>query len=400
MIADPAGSLQKQLLLLSSDGDFAQSVRAAFFTDARWELTIVGEWLSAQELNAEITKATVVIVDINSGHRDELLALQRLANGTAHRHPFIVALQDCNAALVRELVQMRVSDLFIKPGTPGDLVLACEKLAQRANRSEKTDSKIHTFLPVAGGVGTTTLAIQSAMALTNIGRRNNLKTCLVDLNFHDGLCCDYLNTDPRLDVSEIEPKPERLDRQLLETMTSYHASGLAVIAAPPDPSQVKLVDQNVVTTLLNVVCQCFDQVIIDMPKTWYTWTDNVLLGSNELYLVSEASVPGLRRAKQLVEAISIRVGPMLLPRVIVNRFQSHFFNGGLSRSDLTRALGDSLGCTVPYNRRLVKEAIDRGVPLEEVQRSNNVAASIRKLMLPRKPESFKTPLLPSSAHLH
>jgi pilus assembly protein CpaE len=145
--------------------------------------------------------------------------------------------------------------------------------------------------------------------------------------------------------------------------------------------------------LLNLACQCFDHVVIDMPRTWQAWTDNVLLGSNKLFLVSEMSVPGVQRAKQLVAAISKRLGQGPQPKVIVNRFERHFFAPGLRRADLIQALGDSFACTVPYNRRLVSEAIDRGVPLEDVQKRNNIAAATRKLIFARAAAKTK-PALP------
>ena len=56
-----------------------------------------------------------------------------------------------------------------------------------------------------------------------------------------------------------------------------------------------------------------------------------------------------------------------------------------------QALGETFAGTVPYNRRLVSEAIDRGVPLDEVRNGNNIAVAIRKLILPRaasKPKSI------------
>ena len=57
------------------------------------------------------------------------------------------------------------------------------------------ESKIFTFLPVAGGVGTTTIAIQSAMTLLAASSRRNLSTCLVDLNFNHGATADYLDIE-------------------------------------------------------------------------------------------------------------------------------------------------------------------------------------------------------------
>ena len=38
---------------------------------------------------------------------------------------------------------------------------------------------------------------------------------------------------------------------------------------------------------------------------------------------------------------------------------------------------------MPNNYRLVREAIDRGVPLEEVKPGNNISMQLKKLMLPQ-----------------
>ena len=53
--------------------------------------------------------------------------------------------------------------------------------------------------------------------------------------------------------------------------------------------------------------------------------------------------------------------------MIVNRFEQRLFGPGLRRADIEQALGDALAGTIPNNFRLVREAIDRGVPLDEVK---------------------------------
>jgi pilus assembly protein CpaE len=121
-----------------------------------------------------------------------------------------------------------------------------------------------------------------------------------------------------------------------------------------------------------------------MPKAWQLWTDSIVLGSNRLFLVSETTVPGVRKAQQLVQSISTRLGQQPHPKVIVNRFQRKLFGTGLTSADLAKTLGDAFACTVPYNYKLVREAIDRGLPLDEVQKNSDVAAAIRRLILPRK----------------
>ncbi len=117
----------------------------------------------------------------------------------------------------------------------------------RRPAAEATEAQIYTFLPAVGGAGVTTLAVQTAMMLLNSGQRGKSSTCLVDLDFQHGACADYLDLEPRLNLGEIEPRPERLDRQLLEVMLSHHPSGLAVIAAPNRPAEMRSFDPDVVT---------------------------------------------------------------------------------------------------------------------------------------------------------
>jgi pilus assembly protein CpaE len=122
--------------------------------------------------------------------------------------------------------------------------------------------------------------------------------------------------------------------------------------------------------------------VIDMPRTWFPWTDSVLFGSNKLYIVTETTVPGVRHAKQLITAIGERLAGGPKPRVIVNRFEQHLFGPGLRRGDIEQALGEAFAGVIPNNYRLVREAIDRGVPLDEVKANNAVSSALRKIVTP------------------
>jgi pilus assembly protein CpaE len=141
-----------------------------------------------------------------------------------------------------------------------------------------------------------------------------------------------------------------------------------------------------VTRLLDLVSTHFDYVVIDMPRTWFSWTDSVLLGSNNLFIVSEATVPSLRHAKQLVAAIDERLGEGPQPKVIVNRFEQRMFSSGVRLSDIEQALGDSYLSCIPNHYELVREAIDRGVPLESVKPGNKITLQLKKLIAPQAAE--------------
>jgi pilus assembly protein CpaE len=374
---------KSRIVLVSADDDFVQTARSVLDANSTAEFSVQSD-LNGRAVEREGCDAAVLIVDIGAIEQQEqrLLELGQLMARIGSELPVITVVDAFNEVAARKLVQMRVADILVKPVAAIELLRACA----RVTRIGREESQIHTFLPVAGGVGTTTLAIQSAFTLLGAKIRPNASTCLIDLNFNRGGCADYLDIEPRLNLKEIELNPERLDQQLLEGMLSQHKSGLAVIAAPGLPTEPTSVTPNIVMGLLNLVCQCFEQIVIDMPNAWHSWTDNIVLGSNRLFLVSEATVPGVRKAQQLVQALSAKLGPRPQPNVVINRFQHRLFSPGLRRADLERALGGAFACTIPNNHSIVSEAIDRGVPINDIRKNSDVAIAIKRLIVPRRPK--------------
>jgi pilus assembly protein CpaE len=372
-----------KVVVLTADDGFEESVRATFGNSAQIDLEVIKGKLSGGPDDIDVAGATVVIADLGAGDGTELQALERVMARIGSWPPVVAVTSQFEATVARRLMQMRVADFLVKPVPPVELVRACARVAKAPDHADKREAQIFTFLPAVGGAGVTTLAVQTAMLLLNSGARGKTATCLVDLDFQHGSCSDYLDIEPRLNLNEIEPRPERLDRQLLEVMLSQHPSGLAVIAAPNRPAEMRSFDPDVVTRLLDLVSSHFDYVVFDMPRTWFSWTDSVLLGSNRLFIVSETTVPGLRHAKQLVEAIRERLGDGPHPQVIINRFVQKMFSPGLRRSDIEQAIGDAFLACVPNDYGLVREAIDRGVPLDEIKPGNKITFQLKKLIVPQ-----------------
>ncbi len=381
-----AQTAPKTILLVSTDKAFVQDARAAFSTSEK--ITVATVEKSVTDLRGEIQDAEshAVIIDLDASRLDQIESLQRIARRLEGRVPIVVVTQEFNAAAVRILVQLQIADFLTKPLTTADLVRSCLRALQGQGRDEGTESEIYTFMPAAGGVGTTTLALQTAFQLHNSVSRG-ASTCIVDLNFQQGACAEYLDLEPRFDIAEIENQPERLDRQLLDAMLSKHASGLCVLAAPTKPSEMRSFNTDVVVRMLDLVSAYFDNVVIDMPRTWFPWTETVLLGSNRLYIVAEMTVPCLRHTQRLIQAIHETVGKEVKPSVIVNRFEQKRFENGIKQADVQAILGEHFVGGISNNYKLVREAVDRGVPLQQIDPRANVIADLRRIILPEEVEA-------------
>ena len=125
-------------------------------------------------------------------------------------------------------------------------------------------------------------------------------------------------------------------------------------------------------------------LVIDLPRTWFPWTNDVLAGSDRIFVVTDMTVPGLRFARRMAQSIGEKLARAAPPKVIVNRFQTGLlFGGSLRRSDVERALGAAFAGQVANNYQVVREAIDRGVPLETVKPGNSVTTDLRRILFPQ-----------------
>jgi len=186
-----------RVVVLTADSAFEQSASATFAASPQIDLTVVAGTLAMNEGAFDLDESTIFIIDIDAGQQDEMDALARLMAEIAGRPPVVVVTQSFDAAVARQLLQMRVADFMVKPVVPADLARTCARVVQDRNETEQAEAEIYTFLPAVGGAGVTTLSIQTALLLLSSGQKTRTSTCLVDLDFQHGACADYLDLEPR-----------------------------------------------------------------------------------------------------------------------------------------------------------------------------------------------------------
>jgi pilus assembly protein CpaE len=201
-----------RVLVLTADSDFETSVRSTFGVSPQIELRVISATIAGAGDNIDPEGITVIVIDLDTARDDEMSALERLMARTGGWPPVVVVTQGFNAAIARSLMQMRIADFLVKPVSPVDLVHTCARVT-KPTMTDASEAEIYTFLAAVGGAGATTLAIQTALLLLSSGKYGRASACLVDLNFQHGACADYLDLEARLDLKEIEPRPERLDRR-------------------------------------------------------------------------------------------------------------------------------------------------------------------------------------------
>ncbi|MGE0611574.1 MAG: CpaE family protein [Hyphomicrobiales bacterium] len=380
-----------RVALITGDAAFARGLGEAFSRAGRFDFrALPGPVARIDEGSLKGISPSVLLVEVDPRDSSALGALEGLIRGAASRLPVIVISAALAAETVRGLLRMQVADWVPKSSPVNELMRACERalLPENANR-RGSDAVFYSFLPSAGGVGNTTLAIQTAFLLARKWQQFQ-STCLIDMDFQAGAIADYLDLEPNLQLDEISSDPERLDEHLLEVMLSRHPSGLAVLAARNALREYDASGGALIGQLLDMASAKFDHVVVDLPRVWLPWTETVLRGSDKVFVVTEMTVPGLRQARRLIDAVKSRCGDDLHASVLVNRCRKRMFGGGvnaLRQSDAEQMLGPRLGGFIAEDYRLVREAIDRGVPLSEVRKGNAVEKDLGAAIFAKAPKA-------------
>ncbi|MFZ1813779.1 MAG: response regulator receiver protein [Rhizobiaceae bacterium] len=374
-------STTKKLAVVTDDTGLAAMAKGAIPSGKGQELVVIQK--NIQEVGAEIRdlNANALIIDMDSSKVADFEQLQKIKRMAGAHCAMIVVTSNFTPAAARILIQMKVADFLIKPLQTSDLVRACNNALKKPGEEAAVEPQFLAFMPASGGVGTTSMALETAQILNRYGKNLGRTTCVVDLNFQHGSCAEYLDIEPRFDISEIENAPERLDRQLLDVMLSRHTSGLSVIAAPNQPSEMRSFKAALVVRLLDLVSAYFDYVVIDLPRIWFPWTETVIMGSNRLFIVADMTVPSIRHARRLLEVVEDKVGKQVNAKVLVNRMDFRTNASGLNVKDVEEALGTYFAGGIPNNYRLVRDAVDQGVPLGTIEPENNVTSALSRVIL-------------------
>lgn len=380
-MASPDAKPQKKTILVSTDGNFIAMAKGAIASSDEQKLVVVEKRITDLAGEVREFECDALILDINASSVDDFEQLQKIRRMVGAAMPVIIISSDFSPAAARILIQLKVADFLVKPMQTSDFVRAVNNALKTGDSTAQVEPQFLSFMPASGGVGNTILALEAAAILNRHGKKLGRSTCVVDLNFQHGSCAEYLDIEPRFDITEIENAPERLDRQLLDVMLSRHDSGLSLIAAPNQPSEMRTFKPALVVRLLDLVSAYFDYVVIDVPRIWFPWTETVLMGSNRVFVTADMTVPSIRHAKRMLQAIKEKGGQQVDPKVIVNRMDYRKNVAGLNAGDVAAALGDAMIGSIPNNYMLVRDAVDRGVQLSTIEADNNVTASMSKILL-------------------
>lgn len=319
------------------------------------------------------------IVEV-SAERPE--SLERFAALSQTGTPLIAAAYNPPLAFIRQLIRIGAHDVISLPLERADVESALEPIrAQRARDSghaRTRDGKLVAVIKSDGGVGATAILGQLAQRFAAQEAPHGRGACLIDLDIQFGDAAFQLGLQPQLTLADLIAARGRVDGAMLRTTATPHPSGLQVIAAPPEILPLDAVDSDALLHLLEEAKAEFGTVFVDLPANWTNWSLSLLAHADLVLMVTQLSVPTLRRARRQLDLLAQQAGEEIELRLILNRFEKKMFSR-LSARDVEKALFRAPDFSVANDYEAVSEAIERGVPVADIRRKGALARDLQAL---------------------
>jgi pilus assembly protein CpaE len=247
---------------------------------------------------------------------------------------------------------------------------AFARAAARRRAVDRTPGKLLVFQGAKGGAGTTTLAINFAVALA---KENFGTVVLVDLHPQLGEISLGLGIAPRFSVVDALENAGRLDADFLSTLVSKHESGLMVLGSADSYGTHRSLERGA-EKLFRTLREEFAFVVVDAGSCSGNIPDALFEAADSIYLVTEVNLPALRNARRLISCLTGKESARTV-EVILNRYNSRTVE--IDEESTIKALSRPVDWKVPNDYMSVRGAQNLGIPL--VQQDSPISRVIGQM---------------------
>ena len=370
-----------KVMLVGDPGEQRTQLKTVLAALAEPELEIIeGETATAANLSENVAAppdATLVMVNGN-----EEAALSFLESQSVHspRPSLLAVLSARSAGLMKRALRAGADEILFMPLDPGEATRALLKISEARWRTERRQGGVViSVTSLIGGVGVTSVAADLALALESLHQW----VALVDLDLQTGGLAVFLNLDPEVTIMPLVRLEHKLDSIQLESALTRHQSGVYLLAAPKRIEEGELVSDITVGTVLDLIRQLFDYVIVDCGDHVDENAVAAWERSEHLFYVLNQSIAAARSAWRFVDLFERLDLTTLEPRFILNRYNpSH----PLTEKAIEATLGRSIYAKIPSDDRTFESIEMKAQDLFQLAPSSPVARAmldLAALVMPR-----------------
>lgn len=260
----------------------------------------------------------------------------------------------CDPQTLLEVMRVGIREFVSLPFNRNAILEALgrlsEILAKKPPTLDSTD-QLFAFLPSKAGVGTTTVAVNVAMAMAKLPETNVL---LADLDLSSGMIRFMLKLDNAYSITDAAEHALNLDENLWPQLVS-HIGQLDVLHAGKVNPAFRLEAPHV-RHMVDFVRRNYKAICIDLSGNMEKYSLDIMHESKRVFLVCTPEIPSLHLAREKYQYLkSLDLGDRV--SVLVNRWSKRPV---ISSEQIEQLLGLPVAMTLPNDYQGVHKALTEG----------------------------------------
>jgi pilus assembly protein CpaE len=359
-------------ILLVDDDRVIQKMVGGFLQRRGYHIRTAADGIEALRLVQEHLPA-LVITDVRMPELNGIELTARLRGG--HRTAGVPILMFSEMGEVQDALAgyaVGADDYLPKPFELAILEAKVLSLLRRS-ASAQTGARgcIILFAHAKGGVGTTSLAVNTAVLLAE---RSTRPIGLLDLDVEFGDSAVYLNLHPNLTLADLKSSPASLiDEAQFEGFVTESGSVRLVVGSDL-PERAELVTLPAINLAIDRLSATCEYVLIDAPASFTERTLTALDASDLICLVTSASLPSLRATRACLDLLKKLGGADDRVLLTLNDSTNHAMGLDVVRGVLGRHPDFSIKRSDSLDR-----AANAGQPLVSSDPDDPLVADLRRL---------------------
>lgn len=269
------------------------------------------------------------------------------------------------------LLEAGADDVMIRPIDERELDARVEALDLRHRRSKelrpstvvsptrRPGRRLIAVYSPKGGVGTTTVAVNLALA---ISAREPERVALVDLTPMGGQIATHLDLRPKLTVAELirDSQGAISPEQLRTTYLTRHERGIAVLAGSAAPSTHTLMSGPEAARMLEAVIAAMPTVVVDLGSHLDDRVMAAIDAADDVVIVVTPDFPTLKAVHEFLEFLGEAGSKASEPTIVVNEM---YALQTLTPGDIENALARRVTIRMPYDPLVYQRSVNQGTPV-------------------------------------
>ncbi len=315
-----------------------------------------------------------------------------IAQAKARNIKVILIAEDVTPASLHSLLRQGADEFVPYPLPENELAEAIARVRAAANTpvassdtpklqsDTQKEGAVIVLHGLAGGTGTTTLAVNLAWELATLEKENGPSVCLLDLDLQYGAVATYLDLPRREVVYDMLSDTDSMDDEAFGQSLLTFQDRLHVLTSPADMLPLDLVSPDDVERVLKMARRHFDYVVIDMPSTLVSWSETVLNAAHIYFSMVEMDMRSAQNTLRFKRALQSEDLPAEKLRYVLNRAPKFTDLTGKSRvKQMAESLGISIDVLMPDGGKPITQGADHGIPLALSAPKNPLRREISKL---------------------